>query len=119
MDLLNENTKFDLGSNYEDVVIFRNQDVTLKYAMDNCKPGETIEGPHFSLFPLMLEILCKERKQDLRYVTDDKYGKPRFILATNGDQKRINAKSTDSKYKLELPTQVKPISLPLKELITI
>jgi hypothetical protein len=98
---------------YDQLVIFRGNEVTLRYAMTHCKLGETIGNIDILYFNEMIKVIMRERGQDLWYAVDDKYGKWRFILRSPHTEdppihhKLISSMSTE----LKLPDRVKPISL--------
>ena len=61
-------------------VKFRKKMCTLKYAIDHCKPGETIEGVHVKHHETLLKRFEQERGRKFEYSVDMRYGDWRFIL---------------------------------------
>lgn len=62
------------------IVTFRGEKCNLKYAIDNCKPGEPIEGIHVNQYYNLLRIFQNERGKKFDYSVDIRYGDWRFIL---------------------------------------
>jgi len=62
------------------IVIFRKNNCTLKEAIKNCRPGETIEGVPIDLFDLLLDRFEKDRGKKFQNSVDRRYGDWRFIL---------------------------------------
>ena len=94
-------------------VFFRNKTVTLKEAIDNCKPGEPIEGIHPFQYDKLQKRFEEERNKIFQYSVDIRYGNWRFILFDiNKNQIKTEGYYTDPKYdRLRLPEYVTPISL--------
>ena len=61
-------------------VTFRGEKHTLKYAIDNCRAGEPIEGIHVKQYDELLKIFEQERGKKFTYSVDIRYGDWRFIL---------------------------------------
>ena len=61
-------------------VFFREQTVTLKEAIDNCKSGEPIEGIHPFQYDKLQKRFEDERGKKFQYRVDIRYGHWRFIL---------------------------------------
>lgn len=61
-------------------VKFRKNECSLKYAIEQCQPGETIEGAPAECFDNLLLKFEELRGKDYSYSTDRRYGKWRFIL---------------------------------------
>ena len=61
-------------------VIFRGNPQPLKYAIDNCEPGEPIEGIHVNQYDKLVAIFEQKRGKKFQYSVDIRYGDWRFIL---------------------------------------
>ena len=61
-------------------VIFNNKTCTLSEAINQCTPGNTIEGIHPHQYNKLLKRFEQERKKKFQYSVDDRYGDWRFIL---------------------------------------
>ena len=98
-------------------VIFRDDKVTLKYAIANCKPGEPIEGIHPFQYDKLQRIFETNRGKKFQYSVDIRYGDWRFILFDVDPVGKYevlysNPKYFDSEIKGESSViSVKPIQL--------
>ena len=61
-------------------VKYRKKICSLKYAIDNCEPGESIEGIHVNQYDKLLKRFEEERGRKFVYSVDMRYGDWRFIL---------------------------------------
>lgn len=66
--------------NEQMLVIFDGKICTLKFAIDNCKPGFPIEGVHPKRHEELLKMFELKHNKKFTYSVDDKYGDWRFIL---------------------------------------
>lgn len=99
------------------IVIFRDTQCTLKEAIDNCKPGEPIEGIHPFQYDKLIKRFETERNKKFQYSSDLRYGDWRFILFDinknniDNPERYLNPKYFPSKY--DIPVIVRPIPLNL------
>ena len=94
------------------IVLFRDQKVKLKYAIDICEPGETIEGIHPFQYDKLLKIFEEKRNKKFQYSVDTKYGDWRFILFDIKLSQSYKKSFINPKYdNIKLPEYVKPIDL--------
>jgi hypothetical protein len=65
---------------YDNMILFKDQMVTLRYAMERMEIGDIIEGLHPSIYSKIINVLMINRNEKYRYGVDDKYGQWRMIL---------------------------------------
>ena len=98
---------------YHKIVIYEGKEVSLRYAMDKCEIGHTIEGIDPDLYPLIIKVLEKERNRLFRYGVDDKYGEWRLILLP--PHEKLDKPPVGHflyPYKcIKAPDKIKPLSL--------
>ena len=62
------------------IVTFRRNKCRLGEAIDNCRPGESIEGVPIEMFDVLLYRFEKDRGKKFQNSVDRRYGEWRFIL---------------------------------------
>ncbi len=94
-------------------VIFRGEKHTVEYAIDNCEPGEPIEGIHVNQYDKLVAIFEQKRGKKFRYSVDIRYGDWRFILFDVVSSARPRNVYMNPKYMKNEPL-LSPTPIPLK-----
>ena len=95
------------------IVIYDDQSMTLKEAIEKCKPGYPIEGIHPLQYDKLQKIFEEKRNKKLQYSVDMRYGDWRFILFDNPPVKENKITYINPLCDvIKLNENVKPISFP-------